>query len=259
MSDTIAYVLLYILIFLYGIVIGSFSNVCILRLPAKESIVPHSHCMTCGYHLRWYDMVPVFSYLVLRGRCRKCGEKISPQYPIVEAANGVLYVLIFLANGFHIVTAFLCLCASALIILSVIDFRTYEIPNSLNVFIAILGVLATITDQLVSHANLKSHLIGMVVVSVFLLIIYLVSAGRGIGGGDIKLMAAAGLLIGTKEIVVAFLIGCIAGSIIHVIRMKVSHAEHVLALGPYLSVGILVSMFAGEYIANWYLHICGLI
>ena len=93
-------IFLYIIIFLYGIVIGSFLNVCILRIPRKENIASHSHCMTCGRKLGWRDMVPVFSYIFLRGRCRQCGAKISIQYPLIEALNGVLYVIVFMANGF---------------------------------------------------------------------------------------------------------------------------------------------------------------
>lgn len=254
MSETAVYVCFYILIFLYGICIGSFSNVCILRLPAKESIVPGSHCMNCDYKLRWYDLIPLFSYLFLGGKCRKCGQKISKQYPLVEGANGLVYVVIFMVNGFNVMSALYCLCATVLIALSVVDFRTYEIPDSFNVFIFVLGIIATIIDR----DHWKSHIIGMLCISLFLLIIYLVTAGRGIGGGDLKLMFAAGLLVGTKEIIFAFVLGCILGSIIHVIRMKVSNAEHRLAMGPYLSAGILISMLIGERVVDWYLTVSGL-
>jgi leader peptidase (prepilin peptidase)/N-methyltransferase len=89
----------YLVIFLYGIFIGSFLNVVILRIPLKQSITKQrSHCMTCGYQLSWYDLFPLFSWLFLKGKCRKCGAKISAQYPIIEGANGILYVLIFFSN-----------------------------------------------------------------------------------------------------------------------------------------------------------------
>ena len=89
----LAEIIFYIFIFLFGIVIGSFLNVCIYRIPKHEDIVKtRSHCMSCGYQLKWYDMFPVFSYLFLRGRCRKCHAKLSVQYPLIEAANGILYV-----------------------------------------------------------------------------------------------------------------------------------------------------------------------
>ena len=96
-------ILMTIFIFLFGIVIGSFLNVCIYRIPKGEDIVKtSSHCMSCGYQLRWYDLIPLFSYIFLRGKCRKCGVKLSMQYPIVEALNGILYVLIFYVTDFTV-------------------------------------------------------------------------------------------------------------------------------------------------------------
>lgn len=118
-------ILLYIVIFLYGIVIGSFLNVLIYRIPKKENIVTtRSHCMNCGYQLRWYDLVPLFSYLALGGRCRKCKAHISVQYPVIEALNGVLYLLVFWKYGMSVDSLVYCLLFSALLALSVIDFRT---------------------------------------------------------------------------------------------------------------------------------------
>lgn len=241
--------ILYLPIFLYGIVIGSFLNVCIYRIPLGESIAKErSHCMTCGYQLRWFDLVPLFSWLALRGKCRKCKTPISPQYPIIEAVNGVLYVLIFAVNGMNLVSCFYCLMASALLALSVIDFRTYEIPFGFNVFIGVLGLIRIFTDL----DNWSEYVLGFFAVSVLLEIILIASKGRAIGGGDVKLMAAAGLLVGWKLIILAFFIGCILGSVIHIIRMKVSHAEHVLAMGPYLSAGVLISALWGTQFINWY-------
>ena len=93
-------ILMLVFIFIFGTIIGSFLNVCILRIPKGETIVTvPSHCMSCGYHLKWYDNIPLFSYIFLRGRCRKCGEHISIQYPVIEAINGIAYVLIFLWFG----------------------------------------------------------------------------------------------------------------------------------------------------------------
>ena len=242
----------YIVIFLFGIVIGSFLNVCILRIPKHETIVTErSHCMSCGYQLSWYDMVPVFSWLCLGGKCRKCKAKISSQYPIVEATNGILYVLVFVVQGFNLASILYCLMTSALIVLSVIDWRTYEIPIGINIFILILGILMTVLD----YQNWLSHLIGFLCVSVVLYLLFLVSGGRAIGGGDIKLMAAAGLLIGWKCIILAFLLGCIVGSIIHIIRMKVSNADRVLAMGPYLAFGIFIATLWGPQLIDWYLSL----
>lgn len=246
-------ILLYIIIFLYGIVIGSFLNVLIYRLPKKENIVTtRSHCMNCGYQLKWYDLVPIFSYLVLGGRCRKCKTRISVQYPIIEALNGCLYLIVFYKFGMSVDSLLYCLLFSALLTLSVIDFRTYEIPIGINVFILLLGLVRVITDW----TNWADYLIGFLAVSVFLYLIYIITHGRGIGGGDVKLMAVCGLVLGWKLILSGFFLGCIIGSICHLIRMKISHADHVLAMGPYLSVGVMIAALWGNQMINWYLSIC---
>lgn len=244
-------ILLFTTIFLFGIVIGSFVNVCIYRIPKKEDIVRvRSHCMNCGYQLKWYDLVPLFSYLALRGRCRKCSEKLSVQYPIVEAANGILYVIIVLVNGVNVESLLYCLLASALVALSVIDFRTYEIPVGINLFILTIGLIRVVTDL----SGWLLYLIGFFSVSVFLMILYYATKGRGIGGGDVKLMAVCGLVLGWKLIVLAFFIGCVLGAVIHVVRMRVSGESHVLAMGPYLSMGVFLSMLWGNTIIEWYLQ-----
>ena len=240
---------IYILIFTFGIVIGSFLNVCIYRIPMHETVVTeHSHCMRCGYQLSWYDMIPVFSWLCLGGKCRKCKEPISPQYPIVEATNGVLYLLVFAVCGFGLGSIIYCLMASALLVLSVIDWRTYEIPIGINIFILVLGILHIVID----YQNWLDYVIGFFSISIVLLILFYVSGGRAIGGGDVKLMAAAGVVIGWKLIILAFFIGCIVGSIIHLTRMKLSGADKVLAMGPYLAVGIMIATLWGEKLISWY-------
>jgi len=210
--------------------------------------------MKCGYQLRWYDLVPLFSYLLLGGRCRKCKEKISVQYPLIEALNGFLYVIVVAACGVSIEALLYCLLVSALIVLSVIDFRTYEIPVGINYFIAVLGVARVATD----YTNWLQYLIGMICVSGFLLLVYWITKGRGIGGGDIKLMAASGLLLGWQLNILAFVLGCILGSVIHLIRMRFSEEGNVLALGPYLAVGIAISALWGTDLIGWYLSLYAL-
>jgi leader peptidase (prepilin peptidase)/N-methyltransferase len=265
--ETIWSIVTYLTIFLYGIYKGSFLNVVILRIPLKQSITKQrSHCMTCGYQLSWYDLFPLFSWLFLKGKCRKCGAKISAQYPIIEGANGILYVLIFfLTYGvnsyqmfeyFHFETFLYCLMGSALLALSVIDFRTFEIPVGFNIFIGALGIINLIYRFIafgVAGSDWLNYLIGMISVSLFCLLLFVFSGGRAIGGGDVKLVAAAGLLIGWKKIVLAFILACILGSVIHSIRMKVSKADKVLAMGPYLSAGIMLSVLFGDKLINWYL------
>lgn len=239
-----------IIFFLYGVVIGSFVNVLILRIPIKESIaVKRSHCMSCGHVLSWYELFPLFSYLFLGGKCRHCKAHISIQYPIVEALNGILYVVLFLVKGISIETVLYCLCASALLALSFIDWRTREIPVGFNYFILVLGII----NLLIDIDNWSEYIIGMLAVSGFLFLLFVITRGRGIGGGDIKLMAASGLLLGWRINIVAFLLGCILASVIHLTLMSMKKADRVLAFGPYLSMGIYLSMLYGEQLVSWYL------
>ncbi|MBO4845632.1 MAG: prepilin peptidase [Lachnospiraceae bacterium] len=248
-------IMIYILILIYGILVGSFLNVCVYRIPKKENIaIIRSHCMTCNHQLKWYDNIPLLSWLMLRGKCRYCKAPISPQYPIIEASNGLLWLLVAIIRGLSVDTLLYALLFSALLTLSVIDFRTYEIPAGINIFILALGLVMTVYH----YTDWVDHVIGFFVVSIPLYIIIIVTNGRGIGGGDMKLMATAGLLIGWKLVVLAFALGCIIGAPVHVIRMKMSGADRVLAMGPYLSIGIFISVLWGEQLISWYLNMAGI-
>ena len=181
-------IFLHIVIFCYGIIIGSFLNVLIYRVPKKENIaIVRSHCMQCGYQLAWYDLIPLFSWLALRGKCRKCGEKISVQYPLIEALNGVLYIMVFHHYGLSIESLLYCLLFSALLTLSVIDFRTYEIPVGFNYFILALGLIRLATDL----NNWKTYVIGFLAVSVFL-ISNTVAIGISVRSEEINIMKYVG-------------------------------------------------------------------
>lgn len=243
---------LYSVVFIYGILFGSFLNVCIYRIPNKARITSRSHCMECGYQLKWYDLVPVFSYVWLRGKCRKCGKKISIQYPLVELLNGLLWLLLVYCYGFQLKSVLYCVLISILIVISVIDFRTYEIPPVLNAGIGILGIVQVVSDR----DNWLNYVIGFFSISVFLLLLYYGSKGRAIGGGDVKLMAVTGLLLGWKLVLFGFVAGCLLGSVIHSIRMKVSKEGSVLAMGPYLAGGILCALLFGDQFIHWYLTMC---
>lgn len=154
----------------------------------------------------------------------------------------MLYVIVFLANGVNLTSVLYCMLVSALLVLSVIDFRTYEIPFGINVFILVLGLIHILLD----YHNWVEYVIGLFAISIPLEVILLASKGRAIGGGDVKLMAAAGLLLGWKKIILALVLGCVIGSVVHLTRMKVSKVRRVLAMGPYLAVGILLSALWGE-------------
>ncbi len=131
----------YVMLLVFGLLIGSFLNVCIYRIPKKENITTtRSHCMRCGSVIKWYDLVPVISYLLLGGKCRNCGAKLSIQYPMIELLNGILYCIAYAVMGLNIKSVLTMALISALIVIAVIDWRTYEIPFGLNVFIAVLGI-----------------------------------------------------------------------------------------------------------------------
>ena len=243
-------VLLCILVFLYGIVIGSFLNVCIYRIPKKESIVTvGSHCMNCNHKLAWYDLFPLFSFLFLRGKCRYCGTKLSVQYPAVEFANGILYVIIFVVNGISVESVLYCFLVSALLALSVIDYRTLEIPIGINAVILIVGVVHALFDL----ENIIHYIIGFFSASLFLLLCFIITRGRGIGGGDIKLMVVAGLCLGWQNIMLALILGCVIGSVIQCIIIGITKNKTKFAMGPYLSVGIFIAMLWGNRFWEWYI------
>ena len=243
---------IYVLITILGVMFGSFLNVLIYRIPKKEEFVKtSSHCMKCNHKLAWYDNIPLFSWLSLGGKCRYCKEPISKQYPIVEAINGILWLVIFLLQGLTPTAILTAAMASGLLALSIIDWRTYEIANGWHVFFLILGAINLALD----YQNWLTYVIGFFCVSIPLLLIYIISGGRAIGGGDVKLMAACGFLIGWQNALLALVVGCIVGSVIHILRMKITKEGHVLAMGPYLSIGILTAALFGAPIINWYLSL----
>ena len=240
--------------FIYGLIIGSFLNVLIIRFGTNESPAKgRSHCMKCNHTLAWYDNIPLFSWLFLKGKCRYCHEPISIQYPVVEALNAFLWSIIFMYSGIEVRTICYMVMSSALIVISFVDEKCMEIPVSQQIVLQICGVVNFVFDL----SNWSNHIIGALCVSVFLLIIFLVTLGRGIGFGDVKLMFLLGLLLGWKRIIVGFLVGCIIAIIIHSVRMKFSDKEHILAFGPYLCIGSFLSLFVGEFIFNIYLSILG--
>ena len=253
MLDIVSFVM-YFYMPLLGLVVGSFLNVVIYRLPEGQSIIKSSsHCLTCGSKIRWYDNIPLISWLILRGRCRSCGAKISIQYPLVELINCLLWTIVYVWFGFHISTFIYLLMISCLICVTVVDWKTFEIPSQFNIYLLILGILYSLYDW----TNILSHVIGAICVSLFLTLIFIVTQGNGIGFGDVKLMLTCGLIVGWKVIIVGFLLGCIYAIVIHSLRMKITGEGHKLAFGPYLSAGVITSLFVGDYLMNLYLKILG--
>ncbi len=239
-----------IILLLYGIVIGSFLNVLIYRIPRKEEFVKtRSHCMKCGYQLRWYDLLPLLSYIQLGGKCRSCKTKISMQYPLIELLNGAAYLGIYLLLGISWWTVVSCVVFSILLVIFMIDLRHMIIPNGLIIALLVISVLWTIYD-----GHYLNHIIGFFSVSLLLLLIAVITKG-GMGMGDVKLMAVAGLLLGWQQILLALMIGASIGSIIGIglIGFKVIDRKKPIPFGPFLTIGIMSAMLFGEPIISWYL------
>ena len=243
------------LLFLLGTCVGSFLNVLIYRIPKGEEFVKTpSHCMTCGHPLKWYELVPVVSWLAQGGKCRACGVKLSAQYPIVEALNGIMWLLTgILFRGDWLTVGLYCGLFSMLLVLSVIDWREFIIPNGINLVIFLLGVARLVTDL----QNWLLYLIGMVSVGLVFLLLHAVTGGNGLGMGDVKLVAAAGLLLGWPKMILAILVGSLSGALIHSARMK-RGAGRKLAFGPYLAAGIWLAALVGQPLIDAYLGLFGL-
>lgn len=248
------------MIFLLGICIGSFLNVVIIRLPRGESLIKRSsHCMTCGTRIRPIDMIPVFSWLFLRGKCHSCGEKISPRYPIVEALNGILYVLTFWVIDINAEAIITCIIMSLLIVVGFMDWDTMEISEIILTVILMLSVpLALFTNEV----TILNRVIGAFVISIPFFLIGEISRPiirkkfgedfRAIELGDTLLMLTAGAVLGTKAVIVSTLIGIVAAALGGIINKMVS-GESKFAFGPFLAIGIAVGLLWGNEIADWYI------
>lgn len=256
-------------VFLVGICVGSFLNVLIIRIPKKENFTTtNSHCMSCNHKLHAKDLVPLFSWIFLGGKCRYCKAKISPQYPIVEAFNGIMYALVFwfLTDGkLNLATVGYCLAISALIVASAIDIKIMEIPDSMWVTILAGGILVYINDLINNgfvFETLIERVVGFFTASTVLFALAVVTKG-GMGGGDIKLMAACGFLLGWKVVLLSLILGAFSGTIYFIIvylknRKKEEKMDHKVPFAPHLAIAVVVCMFVGQQLIDWYLFVCGI-
>ncbi len=256
------YILFYPIVFFYGICIGSFLNVVIYRLPKNESLIKRSsHCMTCGEKIRIRDLVPIFSWLFLRGKCHNCGEKISPRYPIVEALNGIVYIITFTVLDFNAHSILCCIFFSVLICIGFMDWDTMEIDPWLLLIIALLAVPDFF---LYKEITLVSRLIGLVCISVPFFLIGEISGAvikkrtgekvRGIELGDTVLMAACGLLIGWKAVAASAFFGIMIAAVVGMIN-KFRSGESKFAFGPYLAIGLFFGTLFGDMLVDWYIGV----
>ena len=236
-----------VLFFLFGSVIGSFLNVLAYRIPIKESIVKgRSHCTTCGKQILNRDLIPIFSWIFLGGKCRYCKEKISPRYMIVELLTALSYLAAFLAAGFDLKLLYAVLLFPVLITLSLWDIDYQEIPYTCSIIVAVLGITSFFTADMPWY----EHLIGAAIISVPFAVLCFLGA---MGGGDVQLMAAAGLLLGWNVIpaaMIGIVLGAIAGMIIKALTKR-----NLIVFGPFLSVGIAAGLLWGQDIIEAYLSL----
>jgi len=260
--------ILYIFIFIFGAIVGSFLNVCIYRIPQGLSIIrPASRCQSCGVPVRFYDNIPILSYFILLGRCRSCRAKLSVRYPFVEFLNAVLYLAVFdrfgAASPWTLLVYFSFV--SALLVIFFIDIDHQIIPDGITLPGILIAIIAgsTILPDPFSVTDLlgwKSSLIGVIAGggSFYLIAIMgrLILKKDAMGGGDIKMMAMAGGVLGWKGVILTTFMGSLLGSVVGIslIMLKGKEWGSRIPFGPYLAAGALVSLFFGQDIVMWYLY-----
>jgi leader peptidase (prepilin peptidase)/N-methyltransferase len=242
-----------IFVLILGLCIGSFLNVCIYRIPREESIsFPPSHCTSCGYKLKFFDLVPIISYMALKGRCRKCGEKISIKYPFVEIVHGILYLGLYLKFGYTVEFFKYALLISLLLVIGIIDLNTKYVYRSTTITGAIMGTVFLIFNWVTTQQFPIDYVFGATLG--FALIYIIVKITGGMGEGDIEIAALCGMFLGVKNIALvlflSFLFGGIIGIILLLRRRKGRKDE--IAFGPYIVLGALVTIFIGDSIIKWY-------
>jgi leader peptidase (prepilin peptidase)/N-methyltransferase len=240
---------------LFGLCIGSFLNVVIYRLPLGQSLAtPPSRCRNCGYFLRWFDNIPVLSWVSLRGRCRQCGIGVSWQYPLVELITAALFVLVVWLTPPGPLMAARLVLVSILIALFGIDLEHQILPNS----ITLPGIAIGLLFSLIAPPGWKDALIGAVLGGGILYAIawgyYLWRREEGMGMGDVKMLAMIGAFLGWKAVLVTLVLSSFAGAIIGVILLSVQKGgmKFALPFGTFLAIGTVVAMFAGEPLVTWY-------
>lgn len=246
---------IYIFIIILGLVIGSFLNVCIYRIPQKESIIyPSSHCTKCGHKLYIPDLIPVISYIALKGKCRYCKSKVSLRYLIIEITNSLLYVVLFIKFKLTLEFFSYCFLISLLLVVFVIDLRYKIIPNKINLFGFSIILTIKILQSLyyLSFAPLLDSTLGLLIGAVPILLVILITNG-GMGAGDMKLMAVIGMWFGLKFTYLVLLIGILAASIMAIILLvtKQSTKKSELPFAPFLFVSTFICLIFGQNILDF--------
>ncbi|MGQ9695722.1 MAG: prepilin peptidase [Thermodesulfobacteriota bacterium] len=250
--------LIFLIIFLLGCCLGSFLNVCIYRLPRNLSIIfPNSFCPACHLPIRPYDNIPLISFLILRGRCRKCRAKISWRYPLVEALMGIITLALFLKFGpSPLFFSLLSFCA-ALVVITFIDLDHRIIPDIISLPGIAIGVILALTGISVP---LKSSLLGLLVGggSLFALayVYEAITKREGMGGGDVKLLAMIGAWLGWPAVLFTLFFASLFGTIIGGMVMLIQKEGRYYAIpfGPFLAWAALAYIFIGPPLIHWYLN-----
>ncbi|MBU3942406.1 prepilin peptidase [Patescibacteria group bacterium] len=239
-----------IFVFILGLFIGSFLNCFVYRLHEKEPFVTgRSFCPKCRHNLSWLDLVPVFSFLFLKGKCRYCQKKISIQYPLAELLTALIFFLVF---TYYSINLFWLVITSFLIIIFIYDLKYFLIPDS----VLFIAIFLTLFYLIISPVLIAGYLWAALGASGFFLAIYLISRGKWIGFGDVKLAILMGLLVGFPNILIAlfsaFLLGAIVG--LGLISLKKKTLKSEVPFGPFLIIGIYIALFFGDKIINWYMN-----
>ena len=250
-------------IFLFGLCIGSFLNCLVYRLEEEKSLKGRSFCPHCKHALSWLDLFPVLSYLFLKGKCRYCRKSISIQYPLVELATGLIFLLIFsykfeISNFLNLL--FLLYIAGSLIAIFIYDLKHYIIPDK----VLFPAIAAALVYDLISWQHILNNLLAVVIASGFFLAIFLISKGKWMGFGDVKLAVLMGLLLGFPNVLAALFLAFFFGAIIGVILMafpfgsaqgrQKKSLKSEIPFGPFLIIGTFLTMFCGNQIIQWYLN-----
>jgi leader peptidase (prepilin peptidase)/N-methyltransferase len=244
------------LVTLLGLMLGSFMNVCIYRLPRGLSPVrPRSGCPNCGHMLAWYENEPVASYLVLRGRCRKCRVAISPMYPIVEAITGAVFLAGYLWFGPSEFLVVWLAFAWAMIALFVIDYQHQILPNVITIPGIVVGILANFLAGPGWIASIIGAAVGAGSLYAIAEIYYRVRREEGLGMGDVKMLGMIGAFLGWKLVLLTLVISSFLGSIVGVFVLvsRKESLKYAMPFGTFLALGALVASVAGDKILNWYL------
>lgn len=246
--------LVYLVVFVFGSVVGSFLNVCIFRIPRGESLIlPPSRCPNCNKRIEIYDNIPILSYILLKGKCSSCNSKIPIRYPIVEVLNGLFYTLLFFSFGwgfqFLVYSAFL----SVLIIITFIDIDHQIIPDRITLPGIFLGILLAST---LLPLGIKNSLSGVFLGGGLFYLTAVLSRG-GMGGGDIKLIAMIGAFIGWKGVIITIFLAALSGSLVGIFLMVFmgKGRKHKISFGPFLASGAILSLFWEKDLIEWYLNI----